>query len=191
MRALSFLFVSSVAVLFAGIGCDDETGDGPVGGAGDAGRGGGDGVGPGGTAGTSGSGGGGGSDEPDAEAPYAEPDAAIDADPANCELSRQAFASFLAANRDCDEDSDCSVIGDCGPNADWRAVNAEAAAEGYALMQARCSAGTFDGPEYAARCDDGQCVLGEEVGVCGGPPDDGGVSADASSSSDASAGDGG
>lgn len=189
MRAFKFIFASSIAVLFAGIGCDDDVSDGdgrPGGGGGVGGS-----AGAGAVAGTGGNastGGSAGSDERDAEAPYAEPDAEIDADPGNCELSREAFASFLAANRDCDEDSDCRVIGDCGPNADWRAINAAAAEEGYALMLARCSAGTFDGPEYAPRCDDGQCVLGEQSGVCG---NDGGVAADASTPSDASLGDGG
>lgn len=191
MRASRFLFASSITLLLAGIGCDDDYRGVGNGQSGDGGIGGGS-AGDGGTAGTgaAGSGGSGDSDERDAEAPYAEPDATVDADPGNCELSRQAFASFLAANRACDEDSDCRVIGDCGPNADWRAVHAEAAEEGYALMLARCSAGSFDGPEYAARCDDGQCVLGEQIGVCGNF--DGRVGApDASTPSDASVGDGG
>jgi hypothetical protein len=169
MRALNLVFVSSIGVLIAGAGCDSENGDsnGPNGGtAGTAGTGG--------TAGTAGTGGSGG-DEPDAEAPPPEPDASSDAGapPTACELIEQAFETFLAASRSCSDDSDCRIIGDCGPNVDWRAINESAAAQGYNLMEARCGVRGFDGPEHAARCQSGVCVVGEENGYCGGDYDGG------------------
>lgn len=89
------------------------------------------------------------------------------------------------------EDSDCRVIGDCGPTADWRAINESVAAQGYSLMQARCNVATYDGPQYAARCDEGVCALGAQNGVCGGDGDGGVNETDATSPADAAVGDGG
>lgn len=64
-----------------------------------------------------------------------------------CEQAERAFSEFVANNGSCELSSDCTVIGDCGPNADFTAVVA-AAAEGYALMAARCD-GSFDGLTFA------------------------------------------
>jgi hypothetical protein len=83
-----------------------------------------------------------------------------------CARNNRAFTHFLSENLGCSEDSDCTMIGDCEPNADWRAINVTAAGMGYALMLERC-AGTSDGPTYAARCQNGQCVEGEQNGCCG------------------------
>lgn len=177
MRVLGLLFASTLALLCAGVGCGDDHSP-SVGGAGDAGLGGGHGTSDPGGGGTGGNGG-----ERDAEAP--PPDAASDASsPSACELIDQAFAAFLAANRSCAAD-DCRSIGDCSPNADWRAVTASAAAQGYALMQARCNVFVHDGPEYGAQCEDGLCVLGEEVRECGLPFDAGVNEPDASDPGDA------
>lgn len=89
-----------------------------------------------------------------------------------CERADRAFRDFVADNGSCERSSDCTIIGDCGPNADFTAINVAAAAEGYALMEARCD-GTFDGPTFAARCEGGVCALGPENGCCGCPSDAG------------------
>jgi hypothetical protein len=107
---------------------------------------------------------------PDAAAPDEPgPDAS---GPSACEQATQAFDEFLAANQSCSVSTDCTVIGDCGPNADFRAINVAAAATGFALMEQRCP-GTFDGPTYSASCQDNRCVLGAENGCCGCPIDAG------------------
>lgn len=92
--------------------------------------------------------------------------------PSVCEQASEAFRSFVAANRGCSLDSDCTMIGDCEPNADFEAINVAAAAMGYALMMVRC-ASIADGPTFAAICQDGQCVRGPENGCCGCPSDAG------------------
>jgi hypothetical protein len=126
-------------------------------------------------------GGAGGQSAEDASAPST--DAAADASaideverdasgPSVCETAQQAFEGFVAANRSCSVSSDCTIIGDCSPNADFRAIRVDAAATGYALMVQRC-ASTSDGPTYAAICQDGECVLGAENGCCGCPGDAG------------------
>jgi hypothetical protein len=185
MKATSLLLASSLALLCAGIGCDDDVsdGDGRPGGTGGVG-------GSAGGGGVAGSGGSAGSGDRDAEAPI-EPDASTDGgSPTACQLIDQAFEAFLAANRGCDEDADCRIIGDCEPNVDWRAINESAADQGYSLMAARCGDRGADGPTYAARCDDGVCALGEENGVCG-DLDAGVDEPDASNPGDAAVGDGG
>lgn len=127
----------------------------------------------------------GGQSSEDASAP--PPDAAVDSGapgaprpdadgPSVCEQADQTFRDFVAVNRTCNVSADCAVIGDCGPNADFEAINAAAAAMGYALMGQRCPA-AFDGFTFAALCQDGQCVLGPENGCCG-CPSDAGVNAD-------------
>ena len=89
-----------------------------------------------------------------------------------CERAARVFRDFVADNGSCERSADCTIIGDCGPNADFTAINVAAAAEGYALMEARCDA-TFDGPTFAARCEGGVCALGPENGCCGCPSDAG------------------
>ena len=89
-----------------------------------------------------------------------------------CERAARVFRDFVADNGICERSADCTIIGDCGPNADFTAINVAAAAEGYALMEARCDA-TFDGPTFAARCEGGVCALGPENGCCGCPSDAG------------------
>lgn len=178
MRALHLLFASSIAVLLAGVSCgEDDSFDGLsfTGGSG------------GGLArGTAGNGGSGGAtpDERDA-APPPDRDAASDASvPSACELKDQAFEAFVAANRSCNANSECQMIGDCGGEIDWRAVNVSAAQQGYALMLDRCYPTGADGPLYTARCENSVCVVGEESGVCGAPlpPPDAGVDASADAS---------
>ena len=146
----------------AGLGCDgDDSGPFIVtdGGSG------------GGPANSAGKGGSGGSTPDDRDAaPPPERDASSDASaPTACELKDQALEAVVAANRSCSQDSDCQMIGDCGRNIDWRAVNASAAQEGYTLMNARCYPAGADGPMYIARCQSGVCVA-EESGLCGAPP---------------------
>ena len=87
-----------------------------------------------------------------------------------CERAARVFRDFVADNGSCERSADCTIIGDCGPNADFTAINV--AAEGYALMGARCDA-TFDGPTFAARCEGGVGALGPENGCCGCPSDAG------------------
>jgi hypothetical protein len=171
MRALNLLIASSITLLIAGVSCTeaDDMNAGP-GGIGGGGTGGGT---SGGGAGTAGSG---GSTLVDRDAGVqADRDASSDASvPTACELIDQAFETFVAANRSCNADSDCQMIGDCSPNVDWRAINVSAAEQGYALMFARCGYAGADGPTYAARCESGVCVEGERNGECGGPLPDAG-----------------
>lgn len=124
-------------------------------------------------------GGGGGSEDASVAEPAVPTDASLPEEPppdasgaSSCERANQTFRGFLAANRSCSVSSDCTTIGDCGPNADFAAIHVAAAAAGYALMEARCL-GVFDGPTFAAVCQDGQCVLGPENGCCGCPSDAG------------------
>lgn len=183
MRALHSLFAASIAVLMIGVGCGDDTDGAGV--VTDGGSGGGP------ARGTAGNGGSGGStpDDRDAAVKDDHDAGATDHDaggPTACELKDQALETFVAANRSCNVDSDCQMIGDCGGNIDWRAVNVSAAEQGYALMNARCYPNGADGPLYVARCQSGVCVS-EESGVCGAPPPDAGLDAGL----DAGAGDAG
>lgn len=98
------------------------------------------------------------------------PDAALDASVDVCEQAYVAFSEFLEQHQSCDTDDECAVIGDCGPNADFTAIRADAAEQGYALMSARC-AGAYDGPVYFARCTDGMCALELNDATCCGCDD--------------------
>lgn len=99
-----------------------------------------------------------------------------DGGPLYCSLIEQAFESFVALNRGCNQDEDCTIIGDCGPNVDWRAVNITAEERGYALMEQRCSLVGWDGPIYGAICEQGQCAIGtQHIATCGAPSADGGM----------------
>jgi len=107
-----------------------------------------------------------------------------DSSPTEPSASEQ-FESYLAANLSCESDADCVIIGDCGPNADFRAVRADAAEEAYRLMWMR-EVGTWDGPEYEAVCGgDNLCTIERSMYYCGGyggpirPLDDGGAGGDA------------
>jgi hypothetical protein len=93
---------------------------------------------------------------------------------AYCMKKDKAFADFVAAHRACETDKDCAVVGDCGPNADFTAVAANAAKEAYELAKARCS-GTFDGPIFDPRCTKNKCTLEERTDTCCGCPDDAGL----------------
>ncbi len=98
-------------------------------------------------------------------------------DGGGCEVREQEFKQFLKANLECDDDADCTVIGDCGPNADFEAIRADAEEEGYELMQATCHQ-SYDGPTYDAVCKAGKCELQDEPnGCCGCPyrPGDAGI----------------
>lgn len=91
-----------------------------------------------------------------------------------CQLVEREFEEFVEANLACSEDEDCTIIGDCGPHVDWRAIHQSAAVPAYALMLQRCSGVGWDGPIYGAECEQGQCVIGSElVAVCGMAPDAG------------------
>lgn len=107
-------------------------------------------------------------------------DAAIDSGgELSCEQRDEAFYELLVQHQSCTEDDECAVIGDCGPNADFRAIRADAAEEGYALMQDRCG-GTYDGPGYVAICNAGTCELEGSPELCCGCADwDGGGDLDA------------
>ncbi len=96
-------------------------------------------------------------------------------DGATCEARSKAYKDFLAAHRACSVDPDCTVIGDCGPNADFAAVRSDSSTEARALQQARCG-GASDGPVYRAVCRAGQCELEMRTDTCCGcPPSDAGV----------------
>lgn len=98
-----------------------------------------------------------------------------DGDGGSCEARSEAFEEFVAEHRACTADPDCEVIGDCGPNADFRAVRADSANEARALQVARCGQ-TFDGPVYRAVCTSGQCSLQMRTDTCCGcVPEDAGI----------------
>ena len=88
---------------------------------------------------------------------------------AYCMAKQDAYYAFLAAHRACTTDSDCAVVGDCGPNADFSAVATSAAHEAYELAKARCP-GTFDGPVFDARCIAQRCELEQRTDTCCGCP---------------------
>jgi len=91
------------------------------------------------------------------------------ADGGTCEQKRDDFVSFVAAHQACERDSDCTIIGDCDPNADFTAVRADVSDEAYRLMQARCR-GPSDGPLYDAVCSAGKCTEVQRSGAeCGTP----------------------
>lgn len=88
---------------------------------------------------------------------------------AYCQAKRDAYYKFVEAHLECTSDSDCAVVGDCGPNADFSAVAASAADEAYRLANARCP-GTFDGPVFDARCIASKCELEQRTDTCCGCP---------------------
>lgn len=78
------------------------------------------------------------------------------------------FEEFVGANLTCGSDADCAIVGDCGPNADFRAVRVDAAEDAYSLMGMR-GVGTWDGPEYVAVCGtDNRCAAERSGYFCGG-----------------------
>jgi hypothetical protein len=130
-----------------------------------------------------------GDDERDHGRPDASPDAGqgagrdagrdADIDGAlSCDDGWHAFDTYVMQHSSCSGDADCTVIGDCGPNADFRAVRTDVAEQAYEMMQARCTT-AWDGPIFVARCESGMCVLEEDPsGCCGCPPtEDAGVDA--------------
>lgn len=78
------------------------------------------------------------------------------------------FQAFVAAHRFCDQDSDCAVVGDCGPNADFTPVRSDVADEAYLKMQDRCTT-AWDGPTYDPVCRAGVCALQSTGSCCGCP----------------------
>jgi hypothetical protein len=106
----------------------------------------------------------------DDDTPTAASDAAVDASDgaAQCQQSAEAFDQYVLEHQACSADAECAAIGDCGPNADIRAIRSDVAAQAYEMMKARCTPGTFDGPLYEARCSSGRCELVELQGVCCG-----------------------
>ena len=100
-------------------------------------------------------------------------DAAVETREEFCARKDREFLRFVEESRGCSVDADCTTVVDCGPNIDGRQVNVSAATTAYALMQERCYGGGFDGPTYGARCEQGQCVEGEQNGCCGCPLDAG------------------
>ena len=85
----------------------------------------------------------------------------------SCEQRNARFEALVADHQSCELDADCAVIGDCGPNADFRAVRADIADEAYRLMNERCT-GNWDGPGYVARCEAQKCTLEESHALCCG-----------------------
>src|SRR5687768_1648572 len=67
--------------------------------------------------------------------PDSGPDAGPDAWVDPCEPHRETMHEFLGANRDCEVDSDCVIVGDCSGGFGFYAVNVAAQAEGEALSQ--------------------------------------------------------
>lgn len=99
-------------------------------------------------------------------------------DAGTCEERSQVFEQFLADHQDCNEDTECTSIGDCGPNADFAAVRLDAAEVASGLQQARC-ASTYDGLTYGAVCVENKCVLDDVPdGCCGCAPSDSGPDAE-------------
>lgn len=87
-----------------------------------------------------------------------------------CDQKDDAFEAYVDGHRDCVADTDCAVIGDCGPNADFRAVRVDDIEEALRLMHDRCG-GAYDGPRYFAGCEAGTCALRPNPnGCCGCPP---------------------
>jgi hypothetical protein len=84
-----------------------------------------------------------------------------------CEARSQAFTEFVQAHRDCTVSSDCVVIGDCGPNADFTSVRVDAAGQARTLQQARC-ASAYDGPVYNPVCVQNVCSLQMRTDTCCG-----------------------
>jgi len=94
---------------------------------------------------------------------------------AACAAKEKAYDDFLEAHSACSVDADCDVVGDCGPNADFRAVAASDAREAYDLARARCDT-AYDGPVFDPRCKQGRCALEERTDTCCGcPPADAGL----------------
>jgi len=85
-----------------------------------------------------------------------------------CAEANRAFTEFVAAHRACTKADDCVVIGDCGPNADFKAVQASVELEARALQQARSCGGAYDGPMFDAVCRAGKCDLQMRTDVCCG-----------------------
>lgn len=84
--------------------------------------------------------------------------------------------AYVVAHQNCERDSDCTIVGDCGPNADFTAISVGAEAEGMRLMTARCG-GAYDGVVPSAVCNAGVCAenYDEPWGCCGcQEPDDAG-----------------
>ena len=93
-----------------------------------------------------------------------------------CAARAQAFIRFVDEHAACSADSDCTVVGDCGPNADFVAVNVDFASEAYGMQTARCSSSsTWDGPLFGTRCERGACVLVDTDACCGCPLPDAGL----------------
>lgn len=111
-----------------------------------------------------------GSNVPDTGAPNSDPNQPDGSEEQACNRANEAFESFVAAHNSCEHDSDCAIIGDCGPNADFRSLNGDAATQGYALMQARCY-GAYDGPVPNPSCVAGRCDsdFANPDGCCGCP----------------------
>jgi hypothetical protein len=104
----------------------------------------------------------------DVTATSSRPDADV------CAQRSASFTDFVAAHGACASNADCTVIGDCGPNADFRAIRVDASAHGLELMRARCE-GTYDGPLFDAVCVNRACALQLRMGeCCGCPPNDAG-----------------
>ena len=79
----------------------------------------------------------------------------------------QRFEEFLVEHQSCERDDQCVIIGDCGPNADVRAVRIDEAEEAYRLMRER-DVGVYDGLTYTAVCREGLCGTEQDGYACGG-----------------------
>lgn len=92
-------------------------------------------------------------------------------DSSECQAKQKAFSDFLEANRACTAAADCTVIGNCGPNADFTAVRSDAAEEASKLQAATCLE-SWDGPLYEAVCEQEKCGLKMLNTYCGMPTPD-------------------
>ncbi|MDB4990489.1 MAG: hypothetical protein JWN04_5667 [Myxococcaceae bacterium] len=93
-----------------------------------------------------------------------------------CEQKLATFIAFLAEHSSCTVDSDCTIIGDCCPHADFAAVRSDVVGQARALQLESCSR-SCDGATYAAVCVQGKCERKQNPmdQWCGAPhPRDGG-----------------
>lgn len=107
-----------------------------------------------------------------ADAPRAAPDSGtshqnVVPDAGVCAKNQKAYQDFVQSHRTCSADSDCTLIGDCGPHL-FDVVRTDAATEAARLQSETCAWG-FDGPLYDAVCSAGTCTLRETGRQCGAP----------------------
>ena len=93
-------------------------------------------------------------------------------DPGDAKLCKQRnrdYIEFLGEHSACKSDDDCTVVGDCGPHAEFDAVRADAAEEAMRRKVKLCE-DSYDGPVFKALCRAGKCEMSTiRQGCCGCP----------------------